>query len=126
MAQPLLLLVDDAPDIARVVQHLCRRAGQEVVCRGDAASAWEYLRGEGPRPDLVLLDVNLPGASGMELYRKLREEEALARLPVALFTQWALPSVIAEAVEAGIDLVASKDLLGRPDGWKERVEEMLE
>jgi CheY-like chemotaxis protein len=125
MARPLLLLVDDAPDVTRLVQHLARRSDQEVVCRGDVPSAWDYLHG-GPLPDLVLLDVNLPGQSGLELYRQLLDEGGeRARLPVALFAQWSLPDVIAEGIEAGIDFVAAKELLARPDGWKARIEEIL-
>lgn len=126
MARPLLLLVDDAPEIARLVQLLARRAGQEVVCRGDVPSAWNELHDGSPLPDLILLDVNLPGASGLELYRRLlREGGERARLPVALFTQWSLPTVIAEGINSGIDFLAAKELLAQPDGWKERIEEIL-
>ena len=126
MARPLLLLVDDAPEIARLVQLLARRAGQEVVCRGDVSSAWDELHAGSPLPDLILLDVNLPGASGLELYRRLlREGGERARLPLALFTQWSLPTVIAEGIESGIDFLAAKELLAQPDGWKERMEEIL-
>ena len=126
MARPLLLLVEDAPDVTRLVQHLARRSGQEVVCRGDVLSAWDCLHEDGPLPDLVLLDVNLPGLSGLELYRRiLAEGGERARLTVALFAQWSLPEVIAEGIEAGIDFVAAKDLLARPDGWKGRIDEIL-
>lgn len=126
MARPLILVVDDAPEITRVVQHLGRRVGQDVVCRGDVPGAWEYLHGGEPRPDLVLLDVNLPGVSGLELYRRLRAAGGLADLVVALFTQWSLPAVIAEGVEEGVDFVLAKDLLGQPEGWKARVDEILD
>ncbi len=129
MAPPLrLLLVEDAPEIARVVQHLARRAGQEVVCRGDVPAAWEYLHAEGvPRPDLLLLDVNLPGASGLDLFRRLQQEGGrFASLPVALFVSWSVSDSIAEGLAEGIDFVVSKDLLARPEGWKERVEEVLD
>src|SRR5947209_3862676 len=129
MAPPFRqLLVDDSPEIARVVQHLARRAGQEVDCRGDVPTAWDYLhRGDVPRSDLILLDVNLPGASGLDLFRRLRQEGAiLASLPVALFVSWSVPETIAEGLDEGIDFVLSKDLLARPDNWKERVEEVLD
>lgn len=126
MARPRLLLVDDAPDVARLVQHLARRSGQEVTCRGDVPSAWDYLHGDGLLPDLILLDVNLPGQNGLELYRQLLDEGGeFARIPVALFAQWSLPDIIAEGLEAGIDFVAAKDLLARPDDWKVRIEEIL-
>jgi CheY-like chemotaxis protein len=121
--------VDDAPEIARIVQHMARRAGQEVVCRGDVPGAWDYLHGaaaEGP-PDLVLLDVNLPGASGLELARRVRAGGgAPARLPLALFIQASLTGPIADGLRAGIDFVVPKDLLGRPEEWKARTEEVVD
>jgi CheY-like chemotaxis protein len=129
--------VDDAPEVSEVVRHLGRRAGHELVCRPDVPAAWEYLRSAGGRgdephgspegPDLVLLDVNLPGASGLELFRLMRSEGgALGRVPAALFVQWTLPAVIAEGLAAGIDLLVAKDLLSQPDAWKGRIEEVLE
>jgi CheY-like chemotaxis protein len=121
-------LVDDAPEIARVVQHLARRAGLDLICRTDVPSGWEYLQTEDtPRPDLVLLDVNLPGASGIDLFRRMRSEGGeLASLPVALFVTWSAPGLIAEGLEAGVDFVVAKDLLARPDDWKERIAEVMD
>jgi CheY-like chemotaxis protein len=119
--------VDDAPEIARVVQHLARRTGQEVVCRGDVSAAWDCLHGEVPRPDLLLLDVNLPGVSGLDLFRRLRQEGgSLASLPVALFVSWSVPATIAAGLTEGIDFVLPKDLLAQPDDWKQRIEEVLD
>jgi len=120
--------VDDAPEIARVVQHLARRSGQDLVWRADVPSAWEYFHADGTRrPDLVLLDVNLPGASGIDLFRRMRAEGGeLASLPAALFVAWSVPGLIAEGLAAGVDFVVAKDLLGRPDGWKERIEEVMD
>src|SRR5438270_380901 len=60
MPKPLLLLVDDAPEMAALVRALAARAGCEVVACGDAGAAWAALQAR--RPDLVLLDVNPPGA----------------------------------------------------------------
>jgi CheY-like chemotaxis protein len=124
MTRPLLLLVDDAPDMGVVVTALGRRAGCEVACRPDLAAAWQFLQER--RPDLVLLDVNLPGASGLELCKKVRATPALARLPVALFTHWGLPGDIAAGLEAGADYLFSKELVGRPADWQRRLAEILD
>jgi CheY-like chemotaxis protein len=123
VSKPLLLLVDDAPDLGAVVTALGRRCGYEVACRPDAASAWEYLR--ATRPALVLLDVGLPGESGLELCRRLRAAPELADLRVALFSHWGLPAVVAAGLDAGADFLLSKDLVCDPDGWKRRVGEAL-
>jgi hypothetical protein len=47
-------------------------------------------------------------------------------LPAALFVTWSVPGLIAEGLAAGVDFVVAKDLLSRPDGWKERIEEVLD
>lgn len=119
-----ILLVDDAPDIGLIVQRYARRAGQSVVVAPDAESAWKCLR-DGPRPELVVLDINLPGASGTDLCRSLRADPKLRDLPVALFSQWQRPEDIAAGVEAGADFVLCKDLLCQPDAWHRRLGEIL-
>ncbi len=120
---PFILLVDDAPEIALVVRRLSQHAGQIVESCGDVATAWEYLCRK--RPDLVVLDVNLPGENGLELCRRIKEEPALAGLPVALFSHWDRPEDIAAGLEAGAEYVVSKDLLCRPEEWQKRIREVL-
>jgi CheY-like chemotaxis protein len=119
-----LLLVEDAPDVALVVGHLGRRLGLEVAHRSDVASAWDYLQG-GVRPDLILLDLNLPGERGEALCRRLRSSPATADLRVALFAHWSCPEDIVSGLEAGADYVVAKDLLARPDEWAARLSDIL-
>jgi CheY-like chemotaxis protein len=123
MTRPLLLLVDDAPELGVVVTSLGRRAGCDVACCPDVVAGWQFLQER--RPDLVLLDVNLPGVSGLELCKKVRATPDLARLPVALFTHWGLPGDIAAGLEAGADYLFSKELVGRPADWQRRLAEIL-
>ena len=133
MSRPLLLLVDDAPEIALIIRKLCQHAGPEIVSRPDAESAWEYLHSHGVapgeeeprRPDLLLLDLNLPGLSGIDLCKRVRAEERLAGLPVALFSHWDRTEDIAAALEVGTDYIISKDLLCQPAAWRERIAEIL-
>jgi len=133
MPLPLVLVVDDAPEIGLIVQRLGRRAGQEVICRADAAGAWEYLLQAPPdrRPDLVLLDLNLPDLPGVELCRRLRAMSAESRqaglcdVPLALFTNWDQGSEVAVGLEAGARFVVCKDLLTRPEAWQARLAEIL-
>src|SRR5262245_53742189 len=124
---PLLLLVDDSPEMAHIVGYLTRRAGQNLVSRSTVSLGWEYILDTNSRTaDLILLDLNLPGDGGFELYRRIKEEEQKRLMPpVALFTQWAQTGLIAEMIDAGLDFFVSKDLLGRPDEWKDRIDEVL-
>jgi DNA-binding response OmpR family regulator len=124
MTRPRLLLVDDSTEVALIVRHICGRAGMEIVAHADAEQAWAYL--QTARPDLVLLDVNLPGASGYDLCRWVRAAPALADLPIALLSHWRHAEDVAVGLEAGTDFVLSKDLLGQPEEWKKRLAEILD
>lgn len=123
MTQPRLLLVDDSAEVALIVRHICGRAGMEIVSHPDAEQAWTYLQTN--RPDLVLLDVHLPAASGFELCRWVRAAPALADLPIALLSHWRQSEDIAIGLLAGTDFVLSKDLLGQPEEWKRRLGDIL-
>ncbi len=120
---PRLLLVEDEPDAALIVQRLGRRLGLEVLHRADVASAWECVR-ETP-PDLVLLDLNLTGERGEELCRRIRLASETACLPLALFVQLGCTEDVVSGLEAGADYLVSKDLLARPEEWQARVSEIL-
>jgi CheY-like chemotaxis protein len=118
-----LLLVDDEPAAAMIVARLAQRLGVATTCAGDGSSAWAHLSQE--RPDLVLLDVHLPGSNGIELLRRIRTSIDPPRLPVALFCQPAQVDDVAAGWRAGADYLLAKDLLGRPEAWMERLKEIL-
>ena len=129
MSLPLLLLVDDAPDVALVVRRLGRQAGFGLEHCPDGDAAWDYLRrvaeGAAPRPALVLLDYNLPGETGAEWCRRLRAAPAWAGLPVALFSHWGDRADLVAAHAAGADHVLSKDLLAEPEVLSARLRAIL-
>ena len=84
MASTRVLLVEDEPDIAEVMQFNLERAGfiVDVESRGD--SALEAIRKRPP--DLIVLDLMLPGLDGLELARILKRDPATARLPLVMLT----------------------------------------
>jgi CheY-like chemotaxis protein len=124
MTAPLLLLVDDMPEIGLIVQRLSRPLGHRVLHCRRAEEAWEELR--RVRPDLILLDVNLPGLSGRELCRRLRQSPELARIPVAfLSSALELEELAAEPGAGGADYFLCKDLLARPEAWQRRLREIV-
>jgi CheY-like chemotaxis protein len=118
-----LLLVEDMPEIGLIAQRLAERAGHTVDWCKSAEEAWDYLQEQ--RPDLVLLDIHLPGMTGIELCRLLRGHPAGAALPIALFSLSDRTEDIQAGQEAGANHVLPKDLLNRPDVWQRRLEEIL-
>ncbi|HEV3117477.1 MAG TPA: response regulator [Gemmataceae bacterium] len=121
--RPLLLLVDDSPEIAIVVQRLARGAEYDVVVSPDVPDAWSCLSAK--KAHLVLLDLNLPGENGAVLCRRLRGTAELSEVPVAVFSHWDRTEDILAGLAAGADFVVSKELLCRPDEWRIRIRELL-
>jgi CheY-like chemotaxis protein len=117
---PHILLVEDMAEIALITRKLSERARHQVVWLPSAEEAWEYLQHE--TPDLVLLDIHLPGMSGLDLCRKVRALPGREDLAIALFTQAQQPDALAES---GANYVLTKDMLSRPEAWLARLEEIL-
>lgn len=79
-----ILVVDDEADVARYLAAALEDAGFDVVVAGDAEEGLARLA--ETRPDLVCLDLVLPGPTGLSLYREIRETPATAALPVVVVT----------------------------------------
>lgn len=77
---PLVLVVDDDLTTNRTLQGILAGAGFRTATAADVAGAWAGIREH--RPDLMLLDVNLPDGSGFEISRKLQKEPGLGQMPV--------------------------------------------
>jgi CheY-like chemotaxis protein len=124
MSTPLLLLVDDSPEMGLIVRSLGNRCGVEVEHQTSVADAWEFLR--QCVPDLVLLDMRLPGESGADLCRLVRGAAELKSLHLALYTNWVLHEDICAGLDAGADLVFAKDLVSQIGEWERRLREILD
>jgi two-component system, OmpR family, response regulator ResD len=82
-ARGTVLVVDDEPTIAEVVARYLERAGYRTRIAGDGPAAIEAAAAQ--RPDLVVLDLMLPGVDGLEVMRRLREQDS-DRIAVILLT----------------------------------------
>ena len=99
---PRVLLVEDDPDLRAMVEVRLRRIGHLVLSVGSGREALEVLAGRGV-PDVLVLDVLMPGMSGLELLTTLRQDPAYAGLPAVFLSGRILPSDI----EAGRALGAT-------------------
>jgi len=124
MVNQHLLLVDDDPQMGDIVRILARRAGIPVSCQPSVEAAWTAVQKE--RPALVLLDVNLPGKSGLELLQRRRSTPDVERFATALFCQSMLTGDIAAGWRAGADYLVAKELVTQPAAWAQRIGEILE
>jgi class 3 adenylate cyclase len=101
-----VLVVDDDPDMAAYLARLLRGESMVVETAADGAAALKLV-GAVP-PDLVLLDVMMPGASGFDVCRLLKSEAATALLPVVLVTSLEDSDSRVRGIEAGADDFLSK------------------
>lgn len=79
-----VLLIEDEPHIAEAIRYVLSRDGWQVASHGDGGDAIEVIRRS--RPDVLVLDVMLPGRSGHEILADLRRDPALSDLPVLVLS----------------------------------------
>jgi two-component system phosphate regulon response regulator PhoB len=101
-----VLLVDDDPDLQTLVKTMLDSAGFSTRTVASAEEAFDELRDR--RADLIVLDWNLPGMSGLDFCRRLRREPRLGRLPVLFLTSHSSTHDVVAAFNAGADDFVSK------------------
>jgi len=107
-----VLVVDDNQDTCELLARILRRAGHDAACQTSPAGALDHIRRDVP--DLVILDVMMPGMTGLEVLRALRAEKGLAALPVVLFTALSDEKTRAEARRLG-----ASGYVVKGTGWTE-------
>ncbi len=90
---PRVLIVDDNPDDVELTRIAFEEAGVvlDLDITEDGSDALDYLwkvepKGTNPRPDLILLDLNLPKVDGRDVLKVVKEEEALALIPIIVLS----------------------------------------
>jgi DNA-binding response OmpR family regulator len=100
------VVADDDPDIINLVRFHLEEEGFEVVPASDGHFALECVRRH--RPDLLVLDIGMPGLNGLECLKQLRADATTAQLPVILLTARDEISDLFEGWQAGTDLYMTK------------------
>ena len=119
MTSQTILLVEDNPDDEALTLRAFKKSNirSEVVVARDGAEALAYLfpgdggDGEGaPRPDLILLDLNLPKVGGLELLRRMRADERTQMTPVVVLTSSKLEEDILDSYRSGANAYVRKPI----------------
>ncbi|WP_121634220.1 response regulator transcription factor [Tropicibacter alexandrii] len=79
-----VLLIEDEPNIIEAIKFILSRAGWDVATHSNGVDAAEVVRARAP--DILILDVMLPGRSGYDILRELRDDPGFADLPVLMLT----------------------------------------
>lgn len=101
-----VLLIEDEPNIAEAIRFVMARDGWQVTVLADGALAVAAVA--RIRPDLVILDLMLPGMSGLEIVALLRADPVTQALPVMMLTAKGLGRDRDAATRAGVSLFMTK------------------
>jgi len=81
---PKILVVEDQADYQALISHSLQKEGFDVVCVAQGEEV--LLRAREDRPDLILLDLGLPGIDGLEVCRRLKHDDEFASIPVLMLS----------------------------------------
>lgn len=102
-----ILLIDDSPQHLRLIEHMLRKGGyDDIACVSSAREAFDFLGFDGSRPprtgiDLILMDILMPGISGIEACRLLRTKSHLKDIPIIMITGVSERESLEQAFDAG-------------------------
>ena len=107
-----ILVVDDEPILVETIAYNLEQSGYQVVTASDGVSALETVRQE--TPDLIVLDIMLPGIDGLEVCRQIRRDDETATVPIIMLT------AKGEEIDRVVGLeVGADDYVTKPFGRRE-------
>ncbi len=106
MTGKVILHVEDNEYNRKIVRDLLSKTGYELIEANNGEVALDALARQ--RPDLILMDVQLPKLSGLEVTRRIRSDPDLAAIPVIAITSFALSGDDRRALEAGCNAYIAK------------------
>ena len=108
MANELILIIEDNEKNRRLARDVLQVKGYRTIEAGDAETGLALAATE--HPDLVLMDIHLPGMNGIEALNALRANEATRAIPVLAFTASVMPQDRHQITSAGFDGFLSKPI----------------
>lgn len=101
-----ILMVEDTEDNRQILRDLFATTDYELIEAVDGAQG--VAKAQAEKPDLILMDIQLPVIDGYEATRRIRADPALARIPIIAVTSYALSGDDAKASAAGCDAYIAK------------------
>jgi CheY-like chemotaxis protein len=105
-----ILLIDDQPFFLTVQQSMLQRHGYRVLSASDGPEG--LAKAKQHKPDLILLDIEMPGMDGFTVCETLKQDRALRKIPVIILTQTQDPKLNERAFQAGAEITVLKSVAG--------------
>ena len=116
-----VLVVEDSVSVRRLIEVCLRSLPITLIAEADGITGLATARDQ--IPDVMVLDIGLPGIDGWEVLRQLRASQATSGIRVLVLTAHAQPEVAAQAAEGGADAFMTKPF--RPVELREQIEKLL-
>ena len=109
LERPKILIIDDAAEICRFYNSVLTQAGFKVLVAEDGSKG--IFKAETEQPRLIMLDLRLPDADGLEVLTTLRSKDATKTTPIIVFTGSATKQKVEEALALGADAFIYKGMM---------------
>ena len=103
-----ILIVEDNPLHTKLIEMTLKSKNYTLLKANDGEKALDIAKKE--RPDLIIMDLNLPGMTGFEVTKKLRENPAFSHTPIIAITAYAMRGDRERVIESGCDAYLSKPI----------------
>ena len=97
----LILIIDDEPQIVTILDFKLKKLGHEVIAARNGDEAFQEI--EAKKPNLILMDVMLPGMDGYQILRKIKTDERYKNIPVMMLTATRQEKDIIRGFDVGAD-----------------------
>ena len=101
-----ILVVDDEPQILLLVKTMLKKQGYEVIIANSGKECLKILKKE--KPDLILMDIMMPGEDGWETLKKIKSDKDTNEIPVAMLTVRVSKDSVSKSIESGADVHLDK------------------
>ncbi len=98
-----IVAADDDETIREVLRYELGKTGFDVTIHKNGVDCWAHLQEAGDLPELVILDRMMPGLDGVQVVRRIRDDESMTDLPIIMLTSRGREEDVVSGFDAGVD-----------------------
>ena len=117
-----ILIIDDDPATTRLLEVLLTREGYNILTENLSDNAMQVTKNY--QPDLIILDLMMPGTDGFEICQTMKNDLELAKIPILMFTSANQEDIRKQALAVGINEYITKPI--HPNDLKQKIREWLD